>query len=40
VNILKRNAKPAIFRALLENVPGPRRTLHYPPSDEAALACP
>jgi len=40
VKILKHNARPTIFRALRENVPGPRRTLHYPPSEEAELLCP
>jgi polar amino acid transport system substrate-binding protein len=39
LKILKRNVNPTFFDAFKNNVPGPKRTLHYPSSEENELAC-
>jgi polar amino acid transport system substrate-binding protein len=39
LKILKGNVNPTIFGAFKNNVPGPKRTLHYPATEEAELAC-
>ena len=39
LKILKRNVNPTIFAAFKNNVPGRKRTLHYPPTEEAELPC-
>jgi polar amino acid transport system substrate-binding protein len=39
LKILKRNVNPTLFDAFKNNVPGPKRTLHYPSSEENELAC-
>ena len=37
--ILKRNVNPTLFDAFKNNVPSPKRTLKYPPTEEDELAC-
>lgn len=37
--ILKRNVNPTLFDAFKNNVPRPKRTLKYPPTEEDELAC-
>jgi polar amino acid transport system substrate-binding protein len=39
LKILKKNVNPTLFGAFKNNVPGPKRTLHYPATEEAELAC-
>ena len=39
LKILKRNVNPTLFGAFKNNVPGPKRTLKYPSSEENELAC-
>jgi polar amino acid transport system substrate-binding protein len=40
LKILKKNATPVLYTAFKNNVPTPRRTLHYPATEEAELPCP
>ncbi|MBA3717625.1 MAG: transporter substrate-binding domain-containing protein [Actinobacteria bacterium] len=40
LKILKRNVNPTLFDAFKDNVPGPKRTLKYPATEELELACP
>ena len=39
LKILKQNVNPTLFGAFKNNVPGPKRTLHYPPTEADELAC-
>jgi polar amino acid transport system substrate-binding protein len=39
LKILKNNVNPTLFDAFKNNVPGPKRTLKYPPTEEAELPC-
>jgi polar amino acid transport system substrate-binding protein len=39
LKILKKNVNPTLFGAFKNNVPGPKRTLHYPPTEDDELAC-
>ena len=39
LKILKNNVNPTLFDAFKNNVPTPKRTLKYPASEEAELAC-
>ena len=40
LKILKRNVNPTLFDAFENNVPTPKRTLKYPPTEEQELPCP
>ncbi len=40
LKILKQNVNPTLFDAFKANVPGPKRTLKYPPTEEQELPCP
>ena len=39
LKILKQNVNPTLFDAFKDNVPGPKRTLKYPATEEQELAC-